>query len=120
MNEDEIEAEIRRDTVWRRPTWPLGAGVRWMRDRDFRKARFRDGFSFFEQRSEEHTYELQSLMRISYAVFCLKIKINADSRTARYRASRACEATHRMHMKERSETPTTLCHRRNTGRTTAP
>src|SRR3546814_1766662 len=25
-----------------------------------------------EQRSEEHTSELQSLMRISYAVFCLK------------------------------------------------
>src|SRR3546814_3309657 len=24
------------------------------------------------ERSEEHTYELQSLMRISYAVFCLK------------------------------------------------
>src|SRR3546814_10633957 len=24
-----------------------------------------------EERSEEHTYELQSLMRISYAVFCL-------------------------------------------------
>src|SRR3546814_6438410 len=32
-----------------------------------------------EWRSEEHTYELQSLMRISYAVFCLKKKrrINA-------------------------------------------
>src|SRR3546814_8124592 len=27
-----------------------------------------------EQRSEEHTSELQSLMRISYAVFCLKKK----------------------------------------------
>src|SRR3546814_7360385 len=27
-----------------------------------------------EQRSEEHTSELQSLMRISYAVFCLKNK----------------------------------------------
>ena len=26
-------------------------------------------------RSEEHTSELQSLMRISYAVFCLKKKI---------------------------------------------
>src|SRR3546814_10739886 len=25
-------------------------------------------------RSEEHTYELQSLMRISYTVYCLKIK----------------------------------------------
>src|SRR3546814_4019483 len=30
--------------------------------------------SFFPRRSEEHTSELQSLMRISYAVFCLKKK----------------------------------------------
>src|SRR3546814_2629612 len=30
----------------------------------------------FLQRSEEHTSELQSLMRISYAVFCLKKKKN--------------------------------------------
>src|SRR3546814_10476160 len=29
----------------------------------------------FASRSEEHTSELQSLMRISYAVFCLKKKI---------------------------------------------
>src|SRR3546814_10360792 len=29
-----------------------------------------------EQRSEEHTSELQSLMRISYAVFCLKKQKN--------------------------------------------
>src|SRR3546814_8516352 len=28
-----------------------------------------------QERSEEHTSELQSLMRISYAVFCLKKKI---------------------------------------------
>src|SRR3546814_6222972 len=28
------------------------------------------------ERSEEHTSELQSLMRISYAVFCLKKKIS--------------------------------------------
>src|SRR3546814_8128211 len=28
------------------------------------------------RRSEEHTSELQSLMRISYAVFCLKNKTN--------------------------------------------
>src|SRR3546814_4798581 len=28
-----------------------------------------------DRRSEEHTSELQSLMRISYAVFCLKKKI---------------------------------------------
>src|SRR3546814_3363495 len=34
-------------------------------------------------RSEEHTSELQSLMRISYAVFCLKKK-NQEWGTARY------------------------------------
>src|SRR3546814_5316026 len=32
-------------------------------------------------RSEEHTSELQSLMRISYAVFCLKKKKNTLSMT---------------------------------------
>src|SRR3546814_2984877 len=31
-------------------------------------------FDLVGQRSEEHTSELQSLMRISYAVFCLKKK----------------------------------------------
>src|SRR3546814_9371566 len=55
------------------------------------------------RRSEEHTSELQSLMRISYAVFCLKKKKtyirlppyakltrrhNAQSRTADYRTKR--------------------------------
>src|SRR3546814_4427295 len=30
--------------------------------------------TFIPKRSEEHTSELQSLMRISYAVFCLKKK----------------------------------------------
>src|SRR3546814_4716204 len=34
-----------------------------------------------EQRSEEHTSELQSLMRISYAVFCLKKKKTTNSST---------------------------------------
>src|SRR3546814_3672365 len=32
-----------------------------------------------EIRSEEHTSELQSLMRISYAVFCLKKKNKSDT-----------------------------------------
>src|SRR3546814_4916135 len=33
----------------------------------------------FTHRSEEHTSELQSLMRISYAVFCLKKKKNKSN-----------------------------------------
>src|SRR3546814_3758635 len=37
-----------------------------------------DGF----QRSEEHTSELQSLMRISYAVFCLKKKTHNTQKKA--------------------------------------
>src|SRR3546814_1677323 len=38
-------------------------------------------------RSEEHTSELQSLMRISYAVFCLKKKKkkNSDKNKTKYR-----------------------------------
>src|SRR3546814_3734937 len=35
-----------------------------------------NGFEGGQMRSEEHTSELQSLMRISYAVFCLKQKNN--------------------------------------------
>src|SRR3546814_13258588 len=35
----------------------------------------RQAVSWGVRRSEEHTSELQSLMRISYAVFCLKKKI---------------------------------------------
>src|SRR3546814_5565436 len=34
----------------------------------------RDQAAMIRERSEEHTSELQSLMRISYAVFCLKKK----------------------------------------------
>src|SRR3546814_8821809 len=37
----------------------------------------------FSRRSEEHTSELQSLMRISYAVFCLKKKITHPKRQLR-------------------------------------
>src|SRR3546814_5821473 len=49
------------------------------RDQIFRRRNMRDivrqlGAVEVNVRSEEHTSELQSLMRISYAVFCLKKK----------------------------------------------
>src|SRR3546814_9654944 len=38
------------------------------------------------RRSEEHTSELQSLMRISYAVFCLKKKKTYNAKPTRHTA----------------------------------
>src|SRR3546814_8964508 len=46
---------------------PVGVGLHQQFDR------FQEEL-FGQDRSEEHTSELQSLMRISYAVFCLKKK----------------------------------------------
>src|SRR3546814_1836714 len=48
-------------------------------DPTLRSARRRRGTQ--KGRSEEHTSELQSLMRISYAVFCLKKKTQLTSKS---------------------------------------
>src|SRR3546814_2695927 len=45
---------------------------------DFRDAGMADNCEYWA-RSEEHTSDLQSLMRISYAVFCLKKKKNTKA-----------------------------------------
>src|SRR3546814_10638071 len=55
--------------------WDTLTGQReWVQvaDGDTQAVRYHEGNVYF--RSEEHTSELQSLMRISYAVFCLKKK----------------------------------------------
>src|SRR3546814_6006629 len=43
-------------------------------------------------RSEEHTSELQSLMRISYAVFCLLKKKEKRDRSTRFNTARHIES----------------------------
>src|SRR3546814_6194527 len=48
-------------------------------------------------RSEEHTSELQSLMRISYAVFCLKKKTTISNRHNQYKQP----TTHTTHTKNK-------------------
>src|SRR3546814_3861493 len=59
------------------------AGVRLIRRRDIGLRDLIDGRRHQRSagRSEEHTSELQSLMRISYAVFCLKKKQNTPRKT---------------------------------------
>src|SRR3546814_19740591 len=59
-------------TLFRSPRWPLRRGGK---DRGQHSATGEGS----KARSEEHTSELQSLMRISYAVFCLKKKKTNDS-----------------------------------------
>src|SRR3546814_6670685 len=41
-------------------------------------------------RSEEHTSELQSLMRIAYAVFCLKKKKRKTQNTTKHNTNHTC------------------------------
>src|SRR3546814_8560494 len=67
--------DIRCVRVWCRlhnatPAWWRAWKRRWNRGGD----PYRSSSSAEPERSEEHTSELQSLMRISYAVFCLKKK----------------------------------------------
>src|SRR3546814_7899192 len=61
---------------------PLSAHMSYLKrdgvTRDGEKAVMFDASSDRADRSEEHTSELQSLMRISYAVFCLKKKTKTE------------------------------------------
>src|SRR3546814_1346793 len=68
-------------TEWAVSILPLGGYVKMLdaRDGDLEGVPTQDlarEFTRQSVRSEEHTSELQSLMRISYAVFCLKKKKN--------------------------------------------
>src|SRR3546814_6650061 len=65
--------ELDRGPVDRRLQMPRPARRRLRPARDGVRDR---GALVRRMRSEEHTSELQSLMRISYAVFCLKKKTN--------------------------------------------
>ena len=48
MSGDEIERDRRRDTVWRRPSWPLSGAARYRRH----DIRFDDGFGIFADGEE--------------------------------------------------------------------
>src|SRR3546814_7112076 len=62
--------------------WPAGSAPR---RRAFAANRVWPGTGRSRPRSEEHTSELQSLMRISYAVFCLKKKKQTDRKVKKKR-----------------------------------
>src|SRR3546814_7130605 len=63
----------------------------------------RDQYRLFREssRSEEHTSELQSLMRISYAVFCLKKKNNINKIYTTIITTETKQTTHNQHTKNK-------------------
>src|SRR3546814_3235138 len=65
----------------------------------------------YGRRSEEHTSELQSLMRISYAVFCLKKKkIHKDINDRTHCSSIACSIYYISHASTTYHHILSLCH----------
>src|SRR3546814_8654132 len=59
----------------------------------------------YRVRSEEHTSELQSLMRISYAVFCLKKKKVKTTHKARTTSGDRWRSRHQRQINEKTTTP---------------
>src|SRR3546814_1178362 len=64
----------------------------------------------YRTKSDEHTSELQSLMRISYAVFCLKKKKN----TLHQNQDTTARARHQQHQPTPSTTSFKICINTNT------
>jgi DnaJ-domain-containing protein 1 len=55
MTDAEVEADRRADTVWRRPSWPLGDGVPTAEHaRAFWRGEYADPFGFFGEGGEAH------------------------------------------------------------------
>src|SRR3546814_3358846 len=64
------------------------------------------GVEVHARRSEEHTSELQSLMRISYAVFCLKKKKRMQPRKkTNTQTEHASRQEHKQHRKDENRAP---------------
>ena len=93
MNKHEIESEVRHDTVWQRPSWPLGARAGDTARFDFQISGLKDQFGFFSKfpnpnsdeqinvhRFPDHTPEGKAL-----AVMDLDIPLTLTSLKTRYK-----------------------------------
>jgi DnaJ-domain-containing protein 1 len=91
MSEREIEAEIRRDTVWQRPTWKLGE-----RHGPAYEARMNDPFNLYNgkdrkpgdgqrQKGADASSRVSSAREQALAVFDLESPFNQTRLKARYK-----------------------------------
>ena len=92
MDEDEIEAQIRFDTQWQRPTWPLGG--RGAFDYERRDEGFEDPFEMFveararahERRARQETpATLRSREELALAMLDLDSPVSLEKLKARFK-----------------------------------
>ncbi|MEQ8321608.1 MAG: DnaJ domain-containing protein [Rhodospirillales bacterium] len=93
MSDEEVEADLRRDTVWQRPTWPIGDREEPARgpkpgtgpfgiDPEF----FIDGFGLFDERTAHSgTQQADAPTRSALATFGMQLPISADELKSRYK-----------------------------------
>ena len=93
MTDCEVEADRRADTVWQRPTWPLGDGVP-MPEYTYRY--LREAFSFPFSDFEHETYstwnkdissepELNRELKNAFAIFGMKMPVSTNDVKNRYK-----------------------------------
>ena len=90
MTDDEVEAIVRHDTVWNRPSWPIGTGPA---VDAFMRGYFKDPFGAFEGNKSEQEHppgetpgtELETNVQRALAVFNLEIPLQAADVKRRYK-----------------------------------
>ncbi len=90
MTDDEVEAIVRHDTVWNRPSWPIGTGPA---VDAFMRGHFKDPFGAFEGNKSEQEHppgetpgtELETNVQRALAVFNLEIPLQAADVKRRYK-----------------------------------
>ncbi len=85
MTESEVEADLRRDTVWQRPTWPFGQATP---RAGYHRARFRSHFGDFEdEAAEDHARPrtLEQKARRALGVLDLDPPVTVSDVKARYK-----------------------------------
>ncbi len=85
MSQDEVEADLRHDTVWQRPSWPLGAVQGAVR------GYFRDGLGLFDEPTpgqaagQSHHYPPSSPEARALSILDIKPPVSIGALKARYK-----------------------------------
>lgn len=93
MDQDQIESEVRHDTVWQRPSWPLGVHARHTTQLGYRLSQLRDHFGLFSNflRSDgpgnmgSHQFQKFSPESKALATMNLYTPLSLTSLKARYK-----------------------------------